>query len=296
MTECERPQFRPGRSYSAEAIIRLTAGSSPAHRASSTFPPGLWVPLSLHASLPLSVFVSPSGLPDVPGYMALSSLVEGTKARTRKEVRGEIKGWRWKRRFTAIGELHKQSGQIWRHLEWYGMSRFPAAAVWRRWWSGNDRTLCGFTKEILFVAADFFFPHLSVLHPKPESSHDFLWPSTQQIEPNYSTAENHTNAVAQEASLTWPPCGNVLSVTLAEVKSDKILKQQKKKSFKNILKTQNDQLKFALPSTVSSSNLMKERTNSQTLNLQKTTKVRQKGNTVSLVNQQLHLSSYIILR
>lgn len=89
MTVCERPQFRPGgRSYSAEAIIRLTAGSSPAHRASSTFPPGLWEPLSLYASLPLSLFVSPSGLPDVPGYLPLSSLVQGTKATARKEVRG----------------------------------------------------------------------------------------------------------------------------------------------------------------------------------------------------------------
>lgn len=199
MTVCERPQFRPGRSYSAEAIIRLTAVSSPAHRASSTFPPGLWVPLSLYASLPLSVFVSPSGLPDVPGYMPLSSLVQGTKATTGKEVRGEIKGWRWKRKFTAIGELHKQSGQIWRRLELYGMSCLPAADVWSRWWSGNDRTLCGFTKAIVFVAMDFFFFLLSflVLHPKPESSHDFLWPSAQQIKPNYPTAENHTIAVAQ---------------------------------------------------------------------------------------------------
>lgn len=113
MTVCERPQFRPGgRSYSAEAIIRLTAGSSPARRASSTFPPGLWVPLSLYASLPLSVFVSPFGLPDVPGYLPLLSLVQGTKATTRKEVRGEIKGWRWKRTFTAIRELHKQLGRF----------------------------------------------------------------------------------------------------------------------------------------------------------------------------------------
>lgn len=86
MTVCVSPQFSPGRSYSTEAIIRLTVGSSPAHRASSTFPPGLRVPLSLYASLPLSVFVSPSGLPDVPGYMPLSSLVQGTKATTRKEV------------------------------------------------------------------------------------------------------------------------------------------------------------------------------------------------------------------
>lgn len=196
MTVCERPQFRPRRSYSAEAIIRLTAGSSPAHRASSTFPPGLRVPLSLYASLPLSVFVSPSGLPDVPGYMALSSLVQGTKATMRKEVREEIKGWRWKRKFTAVEELHKQSGQIWRRLEWYGMSGFPAADVWKRWWSSNDRTLCGFTKAIVFVAVDVFCFPFSVLHPKPESSHDFLWPSAQQIKSNYPTAENHTNAMA----------------------------------------------------------------------------------------------------
>lgn len=200
MTVCERPQFRPRRSYSAGAIIRLTAGSSPAHRASSTFPPGLWVPPSLYASLPLSVFVSPSGLPDVPGYMPLSSLVQGTKATMRKEVKGEIKGWRWKRKFTAFGELHKQSGQIWRRLELYGMSCLPAADVWSRWWSGNDRTLCGFTKEIVFVAMDFFFffflswcyiqnlrvPMIFSDRPLSKSS----WA-------NYPTAENHTSAVAQ---------------------------------------------------------------------------------------------------
>lgn len=100
MTVCERPQFSPsGRSYSAEAIIRLTADSSAAHRASSTFPPGLWVPLSLYASLPLSVLSVPPG--------SQTSLVQGTKATARKEVRGEIKGQRWKRKFTAIRELHK---------------------------------------------------------------------------------------------------------------------------------------------------------------------------------------------
>lgn len=51
------------------------------------FPTGLLLPLSLNAFLPPSVFVFPSGLPDVPGYMPLSSRVQGTKATTRKEVR-----------------------------------------------------------------------------------------------------------------------------------------------------------------------------------------------------------------
>lgn len=40
---------------------------------------GLLLPLSLCPFLLLHVFVFPSGLPDVPGYMPLSSWVRGTK-------------------------------------------------------------------------------------------------------------------------------------------------------------------------------------------------------------------------
>lgn len=219
MTVCERPQFRPGgRSYSAEAIIRLTAGSSPAHRASSTFPPGLWVPLSLYASLPLSVFVSPFGLPDVPGYLPLSSLVQGTKATTRKEVRGEIKGWRWKRTFTAIRELHKQLGRFCDILNDMECPVSPLLIV------GNAAGVVmighyvGLRRRTYFT---FFFFFLGAT----SKTWEFPWfpltvrSANQANLPQGSEPHKRSGTRFSQASLTCPRCGNILSFALAEVET-----------------------------------------------------------------------------
>lgn len=74
------------------------------------------MPLSLDASLPLSVFVFPSGLPDVPGYMPLSGLAQDTKATTRKEVGREIKG---EDESVSLQQSvsYISTGQVLRHLE-----------------------------------------------------------------------------------------------------------------------------------------------------------------------------------
>lgn len=79
-----RESFCPG------AIIRLTTASSSVFGHCQNF---LQVSSSLCHRLPFCFFMFwPSSLPDVPGYMPLLSVVQGTKTITRKEARRGEKG------------------------------------------------------------------------------------------------------------------------------------------------------------------------------------------------------------
>lgn len=76
---CVKPQCSPGRVILPRGHYQINSPLFLCVWASLKSPTSLLLPLSLYAFLPFLVFVFPSGLPDVPGYMPLSSWVQGTK-------------------------------------------------------------------------------------------------------------------------------------------------------------------------------------------------------------------------
>lgn len=87
---CVKPQCSPGRVILARAHYQINNPRFFCVWASLKSLTDLLLPLSLYAFLSCSVFVFPSGVPDVPGYMPLSSWVLGTKSTTRKRWRLEV--------------------------------------------------------------------------------------------------------------------------------------------------------------------------------------------------------------
>lgn len=174
-----RESFCPG------AIIRLTTASSSVFGHCQNF---LQVSSSLCHRLPFCFFMFwPSSLPDVPGYMPLLSVVQGTKTITRKGEEGG-KRRRWKCKFTASRTLYKHWVVLW-HSRWFGMSCFPATNVWKCLWNNNDRILCGFSRRRVLLRCSVGF-RCYVQTQSSQALDSFLWLSTQPIRPNYPWAVN----------------------------------------------------------------------------------------------------------